>query len=166
MRYGKQFGSSQQFDLTVCVACWLPSVCLGNPLSLWPTRLLNCWVFEGWLEIVMVSKVLHFYILFLLWSIWIPEIFFKFWWLVPKLWLTKIWGYFQQKLIFGWKSNFDIIIYRSQHRHLSFLPKYWYIIEIHHKKWKTSMCTCWLLTLAIPEKTKILKIAPTLTAII
>ena len=58
------------------------------------------------------------------------------------------------------------IIFRRQHSHISFLHKDWYIMEIHHKKWKTSMWTLWLLTLAMPEKTKILKIDPTLTLII
>ena len=47
------------------------------------------------------------HILFLLWSIWIPEFFFKFWWRILKLWLIKVLGHFQQKLIFGWRSNFD-----------------------------------------------------------
>ena len=28
------------------------------------------------------------------------------------------------------------IIFRSQYRHVRFLPKYWYIVEIHYKKMK------------------------------
>ena len=47
------------------------------------------------------------HILFLLWSIWIPEKFLKLWWLIPKLRLNKFCKYFQQKLNFGQKSNFD-----------------------------------------------------------
>ena len=32
----------------VCVLCLcLLFVCLETPLSLWPTQLLNCWIFEG-----------------------------------------------------------------------------------------------------------------------
>ena len=44
------------------------------------------------------------------------------------------------------------IIFRSQHRHTVFLPKYWYIMDIRHKNWKTSMCTRLPLTLATPKK--------------
>ena len=51
------------------------------------------------------SSFLH--ILFLSLLIWISEIFFKSWLLIFKLWLIKVWGYFQQKLIFDWKSNFN-----------------------------------------------------------
>ena len=71
-------------------------------------------------EIVMVSKILHFYIFCFLYG---------------------------QYEFLNFFSNF-----RSQHRHTSFLPKYWYIMDIHHKKWKTSMCTCWHLTLATPPQ--------------
>ena len=57
---------------------------------------------------------LYLHMLFLLWSIWIAKIFLQFWWLVPKLWLIKVWGCFQQKVIFGWKSKFDMqIIFRE-----------------------------------------------------
>ena len=77
--------------------------------------------------------------------------FFKFWWLVPKLWLIKVWGYFQQKLIFlAGIANLTQIVFRSQHKHTSFLPKDWYIMERYHKKWRTSMCIRCFLTLATP----------------
>ena len=58
-------------------------------------------------EIVMVSKILHFYIFCFLYG---------------------------QYEFLNFFSNF-----RSQHRHTSFLPKYWYIMDIHHKKWKVSV---------------------------
>ena len=85
-------------------------------------------------EIMMVSKILHFYIFCFLYS---------------------------QYEFLNFFSNF-----RSQHRHTSFLPKHWYIMDIHHKKWKISMFLCWLLTLATPTKNKVLKIDPTLNVII
>ena len=46
------------------------------------------------------------HIFFLLWSIWIPETVFKFWWLVLKLWLIKVLGYFQQKNYFWLEEQF------------------------------------------------------------
>ena len=58
-------------------------------------------------EIVIVSKILIFLYFASCVVKRIPEFSFKFLWLVPKLWLIKIWAYFQQNLIFGWKSNFD-----------------------------------------------------------
>ena len=104
------------------------------------------------------------HILFLLWSIWIPEFFFKFWWLVLKLWLIKVRGIFSKNWFLAGRATLTQIIFRSQqHRHISFPPKYWYIMEIHHKKWKTSMCTRSLLTLATPKKMQILKIDSSLT---
>ena len=53
------------------------------------------------------------HILFLVWSIWNSQFFFKFSWLILKLWLIKVWGYFHQKLIFGWKSNFDTTYFQK-----------------------------------------------------
>ena len=66
-------------------------------------------------EIVMVLKILYIYI----WCFFYGQYEFlipphppppphpKFWWPAPKLWLIKVWWYFQQKLIFRWKSIFD-----------------------------------------------------------
>ena len=72
-----------------------------EPFSVRLTQIWHIWNSDGF------KNPSFLYILLLVWSIWIPEFFFKFWWLFPKLWLIKIWGYIQQKLIFGWKSNFD-----------------------------------------------------------
>ena len=70
------------------------------------------------------------------------------------------------KVFLAGRASLTQIISRSQHRQTCFLPKYWYIVEMHHKKWKTSMCIYWLLTSAMPKKTKILKIDPTFIVII
>ena len=105
--------------------------------------------------IKIFSKILHFDIFCFLWSIWISEIFFKFWWLVLNLWLTKVLGYFQQKLILAGRATLTQIIFRSQHRHTCFLLKYLSWIYITKMK---NMCTCWLLTLAMPKKTKFSKL--------
>ena len=104
--------------------------------------------------IVIDSKILHFYISCFSYGQYnFLNFFFKPWWLVPRLWLIKFSRYFHQKLIFDQKKKLTQMIFRSQHRHTSFLDiSCWYIMEVHHKKWKIYMCTCWLLNLGSPEK--------------
>ena len=81
------------------------------------------------------------HILFLLLSIKFLKFFFKLWWLILKLWLVKIWGCFQEKLIFGWKSNFD-------------------------KLYSEASTGTQVFHFSHAQKIKILKIDPTLTVII
>ena len=62
-------------------------------------------------------------VLFLFWSIWIPEIFFKLWWLILKLWLFKFYGIFSKNIFLAGRATLTQIIFRSQHRNTSILPK-------------------------------------------
>ena len=75
-------------------------------INWWKFRFRNCNMIlrtifcknqTAWNSFFKNPSFLH--ILFLLWSIWIPDFFFKFWWLILKLWLIKFLVYFQQKLI-------------------------------------------------------------------
>ena len=101
-------------------------------------------------------SLLH--LLLLLWSISIPEGFFgNFDDSFSSYDLLKFQGIFSKNWFSTGRATLTQIIFRNQHKHTSFLPKYWYIMDIHHKKWKTSMSTCWLLTLAMPKTTKFSK---------
>ena len=75
-------------------------------------KILNIFVWSNFWVIFCKNQAVWnsdswFDIWFLLWPVWIPKNLFKFWWLDLNLWLIKICVPFQQKLIFGQKSNFN-----------------------------------------------------------
>ena len=88
--------------------------------------------------------------MYLLWSIWIPDFFLILMTNSQVMTNQRLQLFLAKNWFLAGRATLTQIIFRSQHRHTCFLPKYWYIMEIHHKKWKISMCTCLLLTLAKP----------------
>ena len=116
-------------------------------------------------EIVMVSKLLHFHNFascMVNMNCWL---FFKFWWLIPKLRLIKIWGYFHQKLKFWLEEQLWHKLYSEANIGTQGFFLNIHISWIYVTKNEKPMCTCWLLTLATLEN-KICKIDPTLNVII
>ena len=74
--------------------------------------------------------------MYLLWSIWIPDFFLILMTNSQVMTNQRLQLFLAKNWFLAGRATLTQIIFRSQHRHTCFLPKYWYIMEIHHKKMK------------------------------
>lgn len=121
----------------------------------------------GIFERVMASKIIHFYIFFISYG---QHKFLKCFPnsddLFPSYEQLQFERIFSGNWLLAGSATFVQITFRKQHKHIIFLPKYWFITEIHYKKLKISVYVHTLASHFNHSLKNVFKIDPNLTVTI